>query len=157
MWIFFFDNFHFFLGLGFFYGFLYFFSFLLGLFLKFLKIHCSNFLDFFLIFFDYLIFIKLLFDVFEYCFVLFGIFSKLLRILLKVSRVTTEHQKWPKMNQNSIKSSLFAQRAKKASAEGQSLPQELEVGPRSGPYLIVIYKLDTSLYKMRCSLSYRLC
>ena len=32
---------------------------------------------------------------------------------------------------------FFARMAKKASAEGQSPPQELEVGPRSGPYLLV--------------------
>ena len=41
------------------------------------------------------------------------------------------------MGQNSIISSFFARRAKKASAEGRSLPQEVEVGPRSGPYLLV--------------------
>ena len=46
------------------------------------------------------------------------------------------------MGQNSIISPLFAPRAKKASAKGQSPPQELEVGglevgPRSGPYLLV--------------------
>ena len=33
--------------------------------------------------------------------------------------------------------SFFAQRAKKALAEGQSPPQELEVSPRSGLYLLV--------------------
>ena len=33
--------------------------------------------------------------------------------------------------------SFFAQGAKKASAEGPSPPKELEVGPRSGPYLLV--------------------
>ena len=47
--------------------------------------------------------------------------------------VTTGHQKLPKMGQ----SSFFSRRAKKASAEGRSPPQELEVGPRSGPYLLV--------------------
>ena len=31
--------------------------------------------------------------------------------------------------------------AKKASAEGRSPPQELEVGPRSGPYLLVFKKV----------------
>ena len=46
----------------------------------------------------------------------------------------------PKMGQNSIKSSFFARRAKKASAEGRSPPQELEVGPRSRPYLLVYSK-----------------
>ena len=44
----------------------------------------------------------------------------------------------PKMGQNSIKSSFFCPKCKKkASAEGQSSPQELEEGPRSGPYLLV--------------------
>ena len=57
-------------------------------------------------------------------------------LLLKVTKVTTGHQKLPKMGQNSIISSFFARRAKKASAEGRSPPQELEVGPRSGPYLL---------------------
>ena len=42
------------------------------------------------------------------------------------------------MGQNSIISSFFARRVIKASAEGRSPPQELEVGPRSGPYLLVI-------------------
>ena len=32
---------------------------------------------------------------------------------------------------------FFARRAKKAAAEDRSPPQELEVGPRSGPYLLV--------------------
>ena len=57
-----------------------------------------------------------------------------------VTKVTTGHQKWPKMGQNSIIRSFFARRAKKASAEGRSPPQELEVSPRSGLYLLVYYK-----------------
>ena len=44
------------------------------------------------------------------------------------------------MGQNSIISSFFARRAKKASAKDRSSPQELEVGPRSGPYLLVSIK-----------------
>ena len=48
--------------------------------------------------------------------------------------------KSPKIGQNSIKSPFFARRAKRASAEGRSPPQELEVGPRSGPYLLVLLK-----------------
>ena len=70
-------------------------------------------------------------------FLFFWFLSKLLRLLLNVTKVTTEHQKLPKLGQNSMKSSFFARRAKKASAEGPSPPQELEVGPRSGPYLLV--------------------
>ena len=54
-------------------------------------------------------------------------------------------KKLPKMGQNSIKSSFFARRAKKALAEGQRPPQELEVGPRSGPYLLVISKGTAAL------------
>ena len=68
----------------------------------------------------------------------FCFFSKLLRLLLKVTEVTTEHQKWPKISENSIKSPTFAQRAKKAPALGRSPPQELEVSPRSGLYLLVM-------------------
>ena len=49
------------------------------------------------------------------------------------------------MGQNSIKSSFFARRAKKASDKGQSPPQELEVGPRSGPYLLVLVKVINNL------------
>ena len=45
------------------------------------------------------------------------------------------------MGQNSIISSFFARRAKKAL---RSSPQELEVGPRSGPYLLVPSKLRTA-------------
>ena len=59
-------------------------------------------------------------------------------LLLKVPKVTTGHQKLPNMGQNSIISPFFAGRAKKALAKGQSPPQELEVGPRSGPYLLVL-------------------
>ena len=49
------------------------------------------------------------------------------------------------MGQKSIISSFFARRAKKASAEGRSPPQELEVGPRSGPYLLVLLIMGLSL------------
>ena len=63
----------------------------------------------------------------------------MIRLLLNVTMVTTGHQKLPKMGQKSIKSSFFARRGKKALAEGRSPPQELEVGPRSGPYLLVLY------------------
>ena len=69
----------------------------------------------------------------------------LLMLLLNVTMVTTGQPKLPKMGQNRIKSSFFAR--KKASAEGRSPPQELEVGPRSGPYLLVhFYIMNTSSY-----------
>ena len=44
----------------------------------------------------------------------FWIFSNLLRSLLKVTEVTTKHQKWPKISKNSTQIFFFAQRAKKA-------------------------------------------
>ena len=58
-------------------------------------------------------------------------------LLLKVTEVTTVHQKWRKVSQNSIKISFFARRAKKALAEGRSPLLELEESPRSGLYLLV--------------------
>ncbi len=39
---------------------------------------------------------------------------------------------------------LYFLRAKKALAKGRSPPQELEVGPRSGPYLLVNFQLSDS-------------
>ena len=70
--------------------------------------------------------------------------KKILRLLLKgtMSMVATGHQKLPKMSQNSIISPFFAQRAKKALAKGRSPSQVLEVGPRSGPHLLVFLKLQ---------------
>ena len=52
-----------------------------------------------------------------------------LMLLLKVTEVTNENQKWPKVSQNSITIFFFARRAKKSLAEGRSPPQELEVKP----------------------------
>ena len=42
---------------------------------------------------------------------------------------------WPKKHNKPF----FARRAKKALVEDRSPPQELEVGPRSGPFLLVIF------------------
>ena len=39
---------------------------------------------------------------------------------------------------------FYTRRAKNASAEGRSPPQELEVGTRSGPYLVVLTKKRTA-------------
>ena len=99
-------------------------------FLNFLK-----FLDFFGFFLDFF----------------FGFLLKLIMLLLKVTKVTTEHQQLPKMGQNSIITSFCAQRAKKPSAEGRSPPQELEIGPHSGPYLLVEIKAEntSSLNKLK--------
>ena len=38
--------------------------------------------------------------------------------------------------------------AKKASAKGLSTPQEIKVGPRSRPYLLVILFLDSELFSV---------
>ena len=61
-------------------------------------------------------------------------------LLLKVTEVTTEHQKRPRNGKNSIVSPFFAQRAKQTLDKGKNLPQELEVGPRSGSYHLVVDK-----------------
>ena len=66
-----------------------------------------------------------------------GFFQNLLGLLLKVTKVTTGHQKCPKIGQNSIISSFFPEGQKKPSAEGRSPAQKLKVDPRSGPYLLV--------------------
>ena len=90
-----------------------------------------------------------LFGFFLFFFVIFWIFLDFLNFLdsFKVNKVTTKcyhgyywTPKIAKMGRNSIKSTFFARRAKKASAEGRSPPQELEVGPRSRPYLLVFIK-----------------
>ena len=77
-----------------------------------------------------------------------------LRLLLNVTTVTTEHQKLPKMSQSCIKRFFFAPRAKKALAEGRSPPQEVEVGPCSGPYLLV--SLNISIDGSQPTCMYRL-
>ena len=46
--------------------------------------------------------------------------------------VTTEQLKWRKIRKNSMRRSFFPIRAKKASPEGQSPLQELEVGRVAG-------------------------
>ena len=66
-------------------------------------------------------------------------------LLLKVTKVITGDQKMPKMGQNSIISSFFARRAKKASDEGRSPPQDLEVSPHSGLYLLVLHTTTTAI------------
>ena len=75
------------------------------------------------------------FRIFFYIFFknLFAFFLKLLRLLLKVTTVTTGYQKWPKIGQNSIVGFFPPKGKKKPLAKGQSPLQELEVGPRSVP------------------------
>ena len=91
-------------------------------FLDFCRISFYFFKDFFL---DFLEFFGLfwIFGFFEFfliffIFIFFWFLSKLIRLLLNVTMVTTGHQKLPKMGQNSIKTSFFARRAKKALAKG---------------------------------------
>ena len=60
---------------------------------------------------------------FEFFWIFFGFYSKFLMALLTVTEVTTEHQKWSKVSQNSIKGPFFGPKGKK------SPPQDLEVKP----------------------------
>ena len=70
-------------------------------------------------------------------FLFLGFISKLLRLLFKVTKVTTGHQILPKISPNSKISPCLDPKGKKALTEGRSPPQELELGPCSGPYLLV--------------------
>ena len=110
---------------------------------------CRFFFDFFFGFFlDILNFL----DYFEFSdfFKFFGFFFSILSFFLvsfKVNKVTTKcyhgYYWTPKIAKNGPKQQkklFFCPKGKKASAEGQSPPQELEVGPRSGRYLLVHYK-----------------
>ena len=117
---------------GFFYEFLNFFGYFGFFWIFWIFLDFLDFLDVFWIFGFFEIFWNYL-DFFGFIF----FWLLLLMLLLKITKVTTGHKKLPKMGQNSIISSFFARRAKKASAEGRSPPQELEVSPRSGLYLLV--------------------
>ena len=116
-----FDHFGYFLIFFFSYGFFYF----IFIFL----IFCYFFFGFFGLF------LKLFLDVrffWGFSFILFGFLgflSKLLRLLLKVTKVTIGHQKLLKMGQSSIISSFFAQRAKK----NLGLRPKPSAGARSRP------------------------
>ena len=69
--------------------------------------------------------------------IFFGLFLKLLRLLLKIMEVATDHHKWPKIAQTAWKA-LFLPKGQKSL--GQSLLQELEVNPHSGLDLLVLSK-----------------
>ena len=94
-------------------------------------IFLKDFLGFFYIFLFFL-FIYLFFFFNSFLVKFFHVF---LGISFKVTKVTTGNIKLPKMGQNSIISSFFSKREKSLS---QNPPQELEVSPRSGPYLLII-------------------
>ena len=81
-----------------------------------------------MIIYIYIFFFWILFSIYLFYFFLL-LFSKLLMLLTKVTEVTKEHQKWPKVNQKSIKSYFFARRVIKTLAGDQSPRQELEVKP----------------------------
>ena len=109
-------------------------------------------------FFSFLIFIFILSSSF------FGYYLfKVTKVLLKVTTVTTGHQKWPKTAQNSIISSLFCPKGKirlgrrpKPSAGSRSRPAQLpgrkncmwEAG--SNPNHVGVFFLPTQKQKICC-------
>ena len=93
-----------------------------------------RFLDFFNFFLDF--YILFVFDI-------LGFLSKLPRLFLKSYQGYYWAPKIAKHGQKKHKKlSFFARRAKKALAEGQSPPQELEVCSCSRPYLLVRNKSE---------------
>ena len=102
------------------------------------------FLDFWLEFFFWIIFFFLRFfwifwfflDFFSFFLLeLFEFVLNLLRLPLKVTKVTTGQQKLPKIGQNSIRRSFLIERQKMPLVEGQRPPHELEV---SSSYILLI-------------------
>ena len=76
----------------------------------------------------------------EFCWKFFWtywILFKLLRLLLKVTKVTTGHHKWPKFGLNS-KISSFLPKEQKSPWPKPSAGARIGVDPRSGLYLLVI-------------------
>ena len=104
------------------------------MFLEFFFIFFLEFLNFF--FFNFCWIFKVFGFLFGFLEIFWIIFEITIRSILKVTKVTAEHQKWSKINTNSVKSSCFARRAKKALDKGQSPPHNLKVSPRSGLYLL---------------------
>ena len=111
---------------------------------------------FFLLIFDFVGFCFYHYYIYIYIFIFYFYFfslsrfflfflSKLLRLLLKVTKVTTGHRKSPRMGQNNLISFFCCPKCKKSL--GLSPPQELEVGPRSGPYLLFILNQTMWLYQ----------
>jgi hypothetical protein len=115
-------------------GFFYFWNFFI-----FFWIFC-DFLDFFtfLDFWNFLDFFGFFLDFFLY----FWFLSKLLGLLLNVTMVTSEHQ-IAKNGPKQHKKLFFCPKGKKSL--GRSPPQELEVGPRSRPYLLVFLNIWNSI------------
>ena len=99
-------------------------------------------LDIFLFFWTFLLFFgfELFLDFFGFFFGFFEFFLKLQRLLLKVTKVTTGHQRLPQIGQNSIKRFFFAQRKKKALIRRPKLSAGARSRPHSGQYLLVFNK-----------------
>ena len=113
-------------------------------FLDFFKIFLVFHFYVFGIFLNFLGFLDL-FKFFRFLWIFFGIFLLFFSVPFKVTKVTTKcyhGYNWtPKIAKNGPKQHkelFFCQKGKKSL--GQSPPQELEVGPRSGPYLLVHIK-----------------
>ena len=58
---------------------------------------------------------------------------------------TKNRQKWAE----TVLKAFILPEGQKASAEGQSSPQELDVGPRSGPYILVNFKTLSKPHRIR--------
>ena len=59
--------------------------------------------------------------------------KKVLKLLLTVTMVVTEHRKWPKMGQNNI----ISLKSSKGQIKPRPKAKALEVGLHSSPYLLV--------------------
>ena len=141
---------------------------------------CRAFFLYFLIFYIFIFYFFILFGFFLYYFVFFGFFfnfgifeffenfwiffwissvflgflSKLLRLLLKVTKVTTGHQKFPKMGQNSIISSLFfCPKGEKSLGRRPKPSTGARSRPRSGPYLLVLINGLSILHDFKFAIS----
>ena len=60
-------------------------------------------------------------DIFGFFLFDFEFFKKLLGLILNVTEVPTEHQKWPKIIKNIVKTSFLEQRAKKPWMKAEAL------------------------------------
>ena len=72
-------------------------------------------------------------------------------MLLRLLMITKNYQH---LARNSVKKSFFTRRAKTASAEGQSPPQVLDEGPRSGPHLLINSKDQSVLILLSLRISF---
>ena len=87
-----------------------------------------EFLWIFCFFFGFWYFFRKIWD----CFWFLWIPYKVTKVTTNI-KVTAGNLKWPKMGQNGIIRSFLPKGQKETSTEGRNPPQELEVGPCSGP------------------------